>query len=489
MAMERVVVTEFSPSDYLDDAFVKLRTVAERLKADEIKTAVLDEQDSRLFRTTNDIDLVVSSLKVAVRIFSELGFFIQIRPIRRKSVKGLPLPQFRACYSVGKKLLTVDLIHVKEDQESVWNEIYLSNESHPLVGFPLGNHTIRVAWKTYKYFSIGNVAKVRQLVRLRESWQCLDKDKMQAANKVLLRLPDGQNALGLLKKLVNSSENNNLPELLKISRGTEGFHLKEKNRIILSGSFLVDRSKIFSQVFRALFFKTFLRYKISAFPVVAFVGNDGGGKTSTIGELSSHALHKIDPIVVSMKRKDPFFGFTKVIKSVLIPLKKNQREISDFGFLSGPANWILEVVDYFDRLVRFGLGLLWARCGLGPVFFDRYVTDRLRGEYCRDNFRLHPLEQFFPMPDSFIFFDVPAEVSVERKPEDNHNLIVLREKRENYLRLMKEISRVHYIDGTRMPVDVHESANVFILSMCREINASKIEGKGEKWERASWTPN
>jgi thymidylate kinase len=146
-------------------------------------------------------------------------------------------------------------------------------------------------------------------------------------------------------------------------------------------------------------------------------------------------------------------------------------------------------VDYFDRLVRFRLGLLWARCGLGPVFFDRYVTDRLRGEYRRDNFRLHPLEQFFPMPDSFIFFDVPAEVSVERKPEDNHNLIVLREKRVNYLLLMNEISRVHYIDGTRKPVDVHESANVFILSMCRKIGGSKIEGKGEKWERALWTPN
>jgi thymidylate kinase len=242
-------------------------------------------------------------------------------------------------------------------------------------------------------------------------------------------------------------------------------------------------------VFRALFLKHFLRYKISAFPVIAFVGNDGGGKTSTIGELSSHTLHKIDPIVVSMKRKDQFFVLTKVIKAVLIPLKQNQRIISVFGFLSGPANWILEVVDYFDRLVRFRLGLLWARCGLGPVFFDRYVTDRLRGEYRRDNFRLHPLEQFFPMPDSFIFFDVPAEVSVERKPEDNHNLIVLREKRVNYLLLMNEISRVHYIDGTRKPVDVHESANVFILSMCRKIGGSKIEGKGEKWERALWTPN
>lgn len=489
MVMARVVVNDFSPSDSLDDALGKLRTVAERLKADGIKAAVLDERDSRLFQTANDIDLVVSSLKVAVRIFSELGFFIQMRPIKKKSVKGLPLPQYRACYSVGKTLLTVDLIHVKADQESVWNEIYISNESHPLVGFQLGNQIIRVAWQTYKYFSVGNVAKVRQLVRLRESWQCLDKDKIQAANKILLRLPDGQNIWGLLKKLLNSSENNNLHDLLKILRDTEGFHLKEKNRIILSGSFLVDRSKIFSQVFRALFLKHFLRYKISAFPVIAFVGNDGGGKTSTIGELSSHTLHKIDPIVVSMKRKDPFFVFTKVIKAVLIPLKQNQRVISVFGFLSGPANWILEVVDYFDRLVRFRLGLLWARCGLGPVFFDRYVTDRLRGEYCRDNFRLHPLEQFFPMPDSFIFFDVPAEVSVERKPEDNHNLIVLREKRVNYLLLMNEISRVHYIDGTRKPVDVHESANVFILSMCREIGGSKIEGKGEKWERALWTPN
>ena len=158
MATEIVVVTEFSPSDNLDDAIGKLRTVAERLKADGIKTAILDDQHSRLFQTTNDIDLVVSSLKVALRIFSELGFFIQIRPMRKNSVKGLPLPQLRACYSEGKKLLTVDLIHVKEDQKSVWNEIYLSDENHPLVGFPLGNQTIRIAWKTYKYFSVGNVA-------------------------------------------------------------------------------------------------------------------------------------------------------------------------------------------------------------------------------------------------------------------------------------------------------------------------------------------
>ena len=467
----------------------RLRDIALRLDEAGVKAALLDDADTKLLSKTNDIDLVVSSLKKAVGVFSKCGFFIQLRPIRKKKIVELPVPQFRACVSVHGKLLTIDLIEVQQTGQSIWRELYSTNTCHPETGFPVGRPGPQAAWKTYKYFGVGNLGKIRQLQRLQKQWKSLCEEETFEGLERLKSLPDGINVLILYERLMKAQEEKAFREILDEARNTHGFRLKERNRVVLGGRLIGEKKASMSQVARALFYRWFLRYQVSGFPVVAFVGNDGSGKSSTITSLAGGSLAKIDPLVVSMKRKDPLFSIFSSIRTRLSRREKNRKGLSQWGrAVAVPSGWLKELIDFIDRLLRFELSLLWARAGLGPVFMDRYVTDRLRGEYSRDGFRLHPLEQFFPMPDAFIFFDVPAEVSMERKPEDRHDLSVLREKRYNYLRLMHEIDRVGMIDGLSPPSTVCLNAEQFVLSVCQEMHASRQSTFTRNWRRAKWRP-
>lgn len=471
-----------------DELFARLETVAVRLRDSGVKAALLDAPSSRPLETTNDIDLVVSSIKEAIRAFSDFGFFIQLRPQKKKSLESLPLPHFRACYGIGGKVLTVDLVQVKDEPRSPWAGLYSTIEKHPLIGFPVGCLSVRVAWKTYRYFAVGKVVYAKQLSRLQDQWLRLCESDTRAAIELVRSFPEGSNALILRERLIRSQNDEALAELLEEAKNTNGYRTKEQNRLVLGGSLLVGRITAALQVSRAFFYRFVLRYPISAFPVIAFVGNDGGGKSSTITGLASDRLVKLDPLVLSLKRKDSFLRLFRPMRRWLSNITaQNDRKTISWALVF-PARWLLEAMDFVDRLLRFWLSLLWARSGLGPVFMDRYVTDRLRGEYARDKFQLYPLEQFFPMPDAFTFFDVPAEISMERKPEDNHNLTVLREKRSNYIKLMNEINRVHRIDGASTPSNVSQSTSAFILSVCHEIAKSQRGGSARKWGRATWRP-
>ena len=59
--------------------------------------------------------------------------------------------------------------------------------------------------------------------------------------------------------------------------------------------------------------------------------------------------------------------------------------------------------------------MAWADAGYGLTIFERYPTDRIRGEFPNIKNKLIPLEQFFPLPDGLIYLDVFPKDSIFRK--------------------------------------------------------------------------
>ena len=82
--------------------------------------------------------------------------------------------------------------------------------------------------------------------------------------------------------------------------------------------------------------------------------------------------------------------------------------------------------------------MAWADSGMGLNVFERYPTDRIRGEFPNNEKKFLPFEQFFPFPDGIIYLDVLPKDTLKRKKKDNHSLVEMASKRQNYLSLLKE---------------------------------------------------
>ena len=104
-----------------------------------------------------------------------------------------------------------------------------------------------------------------------------------------------------------------------------------------------------------------------------------------------------------------------------------------------------EILDFFDKYVKYKIGMAWADAGYGLTIFERYPTDRVRGEFPNIDNKLLPFEQFFPFPDGMVYLDVLESDSVKRKKEDRHTIQEMRSKRKNYLSLIKEFDEVEFI--------------------------------------------
>ena len=89
--------------------------------------------------------------------------------------------------------------------------------------------------------------------------------------------------------------------------------------------------------------------------------------------------------------------------------------------------------------------MAYADSGYGITIFERYITDKLRGEFPHKENKFLPLEQFFPLPDGFFYLDVRPEITLERKIKDNHTLEEMISKRANYISLLNEFSEVKKI--------------------------------------------
>ena len=131
--------------------------------------------------------------------------------------------------------------------------------------------------------------------------------------------------------------------------------------------------------------------------------------------------------------------------------------------------------------------MAWADAGYGLTIFERYPTDRIRGEFPNTNNKLLPLEQFFPFPDGIIYLDVLPQDSVNRKKEDNHTLEDMKSKRENYLTLLKEFDEVKFLPPSKNLNDKILKIKNYIFKIYEK---KKIQIKKEgKTKRIKWKKN
>jgi len=342
-----------------------------------------------------------------------------------------------------------------------------------------------IFYKLVKYFYYGTVHSYGQLLYLKKDIKKLNKsDFTLIINSIEEVLP---NEKEVIKKFIFWEFN----KFYRNNNNKKFFFNKRLNRHnkrkIFSGK-LNFKKLIFSKKFiYALLFGSNAKWKYShnPMPAISIVGNDGSGK-STIVDHIRKKFSKMDPLVFDMKASDPFFPIIIKIRNMLKKFKKSVL-IKNIFFLDITISFIGELFDLFDKYVKFRIGMAWADAGYGLTVFERYPTDRIRGEFPNTKNKLLPLEQFFPFPDGMIYLDVLPNDSVNRKKEDKHTLEEMKSKRKNYLTLLKEFDEVKLLPPSK-------SINNKILEVKNYIfkiyEKKKIQiKKGKKTKRIRWKKN
>ncbi|MEJ2264410.1 MAG: hypothetical protein P8X95_13270 [Anaerolineales bacterium] len=208
---------------------------------------------------------------------------------------------------------------------------------------------------------------------------------------------------------------------------------------------------------------------------VALTGPDGAGK-STVGR----EIEKILPVPA----KYIYMGVNLESSNLVLPTTRLLLEIKRaFGRrpdLAGstastkskprPKSLLIRVLGGLKSSVRlinqvaeewFRQAVVWYYLRRGFIvlldrhfYYDYYFHDIvIEGSSRPMTSRIHGflLKNFYPRPDFVIFLDAPAGVLYARKPEGTLDL--LEERRQEYLRLQKQVGNSAVIDVTK-PVDV-----------------------------------
>ncbi len=293
-----------------------------------------------------------------------------------------------------------------------------------------------IFYKLIKYFYYGTIHSFGQLFYLKKDIKKLNKtDQKLLLDSVSYSIPYEQK---IIKKFIFWK----FGKFIK-NKETKKFFLykrikRHKKRIVFSGK-LKFKNVIFSKKFIFAFvFGTFTKWKTSHYtmPAISIVGNDGSGKSSVVNYIRKN-FSKMDPLIFDMKSNIPFFSFSLKIRNFLKKIKKSKK-LSKIYHLNIIFSFLGELVDIVDKYFKYKIGMAWADAGYGLTIFERYPTDRVRGEFPNNKNKFMPLEQFFPFPDGLVYLDVLPKDSVIRKKKDNHTLEEMRSKRNNYLSLIKE---------------------------------------------------
>jgi hypothetical protein len=379
----------------------------------------------------NDIDILVTDIDVAEKAFRKYGF------IFRQQHK-FELRAFLYIDSVEKwvtvDIETIDSYPYKERiilKHILDNSIKDSKEGllHPPIAGIL-------AYKIIKYIFNGYVHSWHQIQSLNENW---NKLKIHDQEAVLSLLQD----FNLNQKVINIITSNRKGEGIDNPYLQEYINNKRKirhiRRLIYQGRIKTKVLFIRPLLLWSLFYGRFFKSK-NALPAIAIVGNDGSGKTEQCQRLKDE-LYKLDPLHIVMRGNEAWLPGWRVVRNFILSYikKRKELEVKSNSSLIWLFSWVGEIGDFLDKWFRYQVGMAWANSGFGFVMFERYPTDRLRGEYPGPKWSLFPVEQYFPMPDLVVLLDVKEEDSLRRKPNDGHFYQEMHEKRENYLRLIKEI--------------------------------------------------
>ncbi len=425
----------------------------------------------------NDIDVLVTDIKVAKKEFQKYGFIF-----RQQSKYEL-----RAFIYVmsSRKWIAVDIetIYAYSGSERKLLKNILTNPVKDKdTGLLTSPKVEMLAYKTMKYIFNGYVHSWYQIRNLHKSWNALRECERGVALELLSGL-GLNNKDSSLVDLVISSEKKFLSDGRLQAHIDNKRNSRHSKRLVYQGR--LNRKVILSSpiLLWRLAYGRFIKSR-NALPAIALVGNDGSGKTEQCQRMKDE-LYKLDPLHIVMRGNGawlPGWGkFRNIILSYIKRKKKTGKKSN--GLLIWGLAWVGEIGDFLDRWYRYQVGMAWANAGFGFVMFERYPTDRLRGEYPGPKWSLFPVEQYFPMPDLIILLDVDEDDSLKRKPNDGHSYQEMHEKRENYLKLIQEIKPSMVVDSKACLNDIQKqiSETIWKYSVIKQQKDQNSVGLPARW--------
>ena len=340
-------------------------------------------------------------------------------------------------------------------------------------------------YKLVKYFFNGIVFSYEQLYKLKEKLNSLnDTDLRYILN---LSKKNLKKEYIWIRKLIEFDFQNfeNDPTIRKF--WTKKRILRQNKRKVFAGKLRLKNLFKSKKFIKAFIFGTQAKWSKNhnPMPAIAIIGNDGAGKT-TICDYVIKNYHKLDPAFINMKSDVPLMSFTKYLK-IFIRKILNISLIKKVYLLNRSLLYVGQMIDLFDQFIKYRIGMAYADSGYGITIFERYITDKLRGEFPNDKNKYLPLEQFFPLPDGFFYIDIRPQITLDRKINDNHTLEEMTSKRLNYISLLKEFSEVKKIPSDRkLQENIKDLKNYIFELAFKKKNQIKVN---MKVQRCVWKKN
>ncbi len=300
-----------------------------------------------------------------------------------------------------------------------------------------------IFYKLIKYFSAGVVHSYEQLYKIKKTISSLSTKNLNYILELTSNFLIEEKVW--IDKLIRINfksfeSNNEIRSFWKRKR-----IIRQKKRKVFAGKLKLKNLLKSKKFIYALFFGASAKWskKHRALPAIAIVGNDGAGKTKLCKYIIKN-FSKLDPAYINMKSDSPIIPLTLIITKLIKKLCENKL-IKKMFYLKLILSYLGQSIDIFDKYLRYKVGMAFADSGYGITIFERYITDKLRGEFPNKKNKILPLEQFFPMPDGIFYMDVMPKISLKRKKKDKHTLEEMKSKRKNYINLLKEFTEIKKI--------------------------------------------
>ncbi len=342
-----------------------------------------------------------------------------------------------------------------------------------------------IFYKIIKYFSFGVIHSYEQLFKLKNILNKLNKDDLQYILNLTSKYLKSEHKW--IKFLIVSDfltyENDQSVKKFWINKRK----IRQSKRKVYAGKLNLKNLFKTKKFLYAFFFGKSAKWNLDhkPLPAIAIIGNDGSGKTTSINHIIKN-FSKMDPAHISMRPDTPLIPLVRVFRKVLKKII-NFSIIRNFYPLKFFLSLIGQSVDLFDRYLKYKVGMAWADSGYGITIFERYITDKIRGEFPNKKNRFLPLEQFFPFPDGFIYLDVSPEVSIKRKINEDHTLEEMISKRKNYLSLLSEFSETINISSDRKFEETIKDIKNYIFDL--SVKKRERLKTGAKIKRCIWSKN
>jgi hypothetical protein len=187
-----------------------------------------------------------------------------------------------------------------------------------------------------------------------------------------------------------------------------------------------------------------------------------------------------------MKSDEPLLSLTRFLTKYIKKILKFSI-VKKLTIIKKILSVLGQSINIFDQYIKYRIGMAFADSGFGVTIFERYITDKLRGEFPNINNKLLPLEQFFPFPDGMFYIDVMPHKSISRKIKDKHTISEMTSKRKNYISLLKECDEVKIVScDNDLKTNIKELKNyIFELALKKK----KQLKSGYRIKRCAWKKN